>query len=398
MIQSKTGKAEFKKLQIGLSAGSHFITDIYQSLYIGLIPLLTIKFRLSLFEVSLLGATSIIANSLFSPVFGFLADRRELKYFIISGPLVTSIFLSILGVMPNYWMILVLLFIGNLGIAAYHPASAAIAGYFGGKKKGLGTSLINFGGNFGSAFGSLLIILIMEKAGISYTPLAMIPGLATAIILIKYFPSRQKIITPVKGYGFFAKLRKVNPKKIYLIGNLVFTVYSLYIIWISLTTFMPLYFTEFKITLINIGIFLLLFGTLGGGSGFLSGYLYDRFKKGTILIQAGLISSIPFLFFIFHTNKFVAVIFFILSGFFLISIQPVCIRMAQDLLPGNMSLASSLILGLSSGLAGITMIFLGKVADIIGIAKLVRFELLLFFISFLLLFGYPVVERKLKKS
>nr|MBC8421261.1 hypothetical protein [Actinomycetota bacterium] len=54
-------KDKFNKLQIGLSAGSHFITDIYQSAYIGLIPFLTLKFGLSLFQVSLLGVTSVLA-------------------------------------------------------------------------------------------------------------------------------------------------------------------------------------------------------------------------------------------------------------------------------------------------------------------------------------------------
>ena len=68
--------------------------------------------------------------------------------------------------------------------------------------------------------------------------------------------------------------------------------------------------------------------------------------------------------------------------------------MSQDLLPGDIGFASSLILGVSSGLAGVTMIFLGKVADIIGIAMLVRLELLLLFLSFLILFGYPVVEKR----
>src|SRR4030042_3308416 len=148
------------KLQIGLTAGSHFITDIYQSFYIGLIPIFTYKFGLSLFMVSLFSATSVISNSLFSPILGYMADRRGLKYFIVAGPLVTSIFLSMLGVIPNYWIIILFLFIGNLGIAAYHPASAAMAGHYGGKKRGLGTALINFGGNFGVAFGSLLVILI----------------------------------------------------------------------------------------------------------------------------------------------------------------------------------------------------------------------------------------------
>ncbi len=397
-INSKPGNLEFDKLQIGLTAGSHFVTDIYQSFYVGLIPILTYKFGLSLFMVSLLSATSVISNSLFAPVFGYMADKRGLKYFIVAGPLVTSIFLSVLGVIPYYWAIILFLFFGNLGIAAFHPASAAMAGLYGGSKKGLGTAIINFGGNFGVAFGSLLVILILKKIGVSYTPLTMIPGIAVAFILLRYVPLKQNADLSIKNLHFFTRLKKANPKKLYLIANLIFTVYSLFIVWVSLNTFMPLYFTEARITLINIGVILFLFGAFGGTGGFLSGHLYDRFKKGYFLLQGGLIISIPLIFLIFQTKGIAAIIFFIFGGFFLLSLLPVCIRMSQDLLPGNLGFASSLILGFSSGLAGVTMIFLGKAADIIGIAMLVRLELLLLFISFFILFGYPLVEKRLAKQ
>ena len=390
---------KFNKLQIGLSAGSHFITDIYQSAYIGLIPFLTLKFGLSLFQVSLLGVTSILANSLFSPVFGMLSDKHGLKYFIIAGPLITSIFLSILGIMPNYYLILILLFLGNLGVAAFHPASAAIAGHYGGKRKGIGSSLINFGGNFGHAFGSLLIILIFEKAWIEFTPLIMIPGIIMALVLVKYAPRNTgRRDSGISFTQYFRKLKKVNRSKLYLLSNILFIIYSLYIIWITLVSYMPLYFTERNISIINIGNILLVFGTLGGASGFLSGYLYDRFKKGYIIIQASLALSVPLFFFSFRTGGFLSIVLFILAGFFLISVQPVCIRMAQDLLPGSMSLASSLILGFAPGLAGITMIFLGKAADIIGISALVNFELLGPLAAFILLFTYPVMEKKLRTT
>lgn len=388
---------KFNKIQIGLSAGSHFITDIYQSAYVGLIPFLTLKFGLSLFQVGLLGATSVLANSLFSPIFGLLSDRHGLKYYMIAGPLFTSIFLSILGIIPNYYLILILLFLGNLGIAAFHPASAAVAGHYGGKRKGIGSSLINFGGNFGNAIGSLLIILIFENAGIEFTPLIMVPGIIMALVLAKYAPRNTG--TGVSGKSFvqyFGKLRKVNRAKLYLLFNILFIIYSLYIIWITLINYMPLYFTERNISLLNIGNILLVFGALGGASGFLSGYLYDRFKKGYIILQSSLALSIPLFFLSFRTEGLISIVLFILGGFFLISVQPVCIRMAQDLLPGSMSLASSMILGFSPGLAAITMIFLGKVANIIGISALVNFELLGPAISFLLLFIYPFMERKLR--
>ena len=81
----------------------------------------------------------------------------------------------------------------------------------------------------------------------------------------------------------------------------------------------------------------------------------------------------------------------------MISIQPVCIRMTQDLIPGSMGLASSLILGLSPGIAGVTMIFLGKAADRIGIAALVDYELIGLASSLLLFIFFPVIERRLSR-
>ena len=72
--------------------------------------------------------------------------------------------------------------------------------------------------------------------------------------------------------------------------------------------------------------------------------------------------------------------------------------MSQGLLPENLGFASSLILGFSSGLAGVTMIFPKKAANIIGIAMLVRLELLLLLISFFILFGYPLVKKRLARQ
>jgi FSR family fosmidomycin resistance protein-like MFS transporter len=388
--------SSFNKLQISLSAGSHFITDIYQSFIIGLIPVLALKFDLSLFKVGLLTATSVIANSLFSPIFGYFSDRHGLKYYIVAGPLFTSIFLSLIGILPNYYFILAFLFLGNLSIAAYHPASAAIAGHFGGSKKGLGSSIINFGGNFGNALGVLLIILIVEKLNINLTPIAMIPGIIMVIVLFKFVPNTSFRNKAENTLNFFSKIKKVNKRKIYLLFLIMFTIYSLYIMWITLITYMPLYYTGANITLINVGTIMLFFGMLGGAGGLFSGFLFDRFKKGSLIIQIGFVLAAPILFFTFRTTGLISIILFVTGGFFLISIQPVCIRMTQDLLPGNMSLASSLILGFSPGIAAITMIFLGKAADIIGIVALINYEIILIIFTILMLFSFPLAERSLR--
>jgi len=89
----------------------------------------------------------------------------------------------------------------------------------------------------------------------------------------------------------------------------------------------------------------------------------------------------------------VSILLFILGGIFLISVQPVCIRFTHDLLPGSMSFASSLILGFAPGLAGITMIFLGKAADIIGIGRLVQLELILAAFTVIVLFVFQLAAK-----
>lgn len=387
--------SQFNRLQIYLSAGSHFITDIYQSFIIGLIPVLTLKFGLSLFEVGLLTATGVIAKSLFSPIFGYLSDRQGIKYYIIAGPLITSVFLSLIGILPNYFFLLAFLFLGNLGVAAYHPASAAIAGHFGGNKKGFGSSIISFGGIFGNSLGALLIILVVEKLNIRFTPLTMIPGLIIVIILFKLIPRTQENNTGnIKN--LFSRIKKANKEKWYRLFLIMLATYSLHIMWITLMTFMPLYYTAANINLINIGVILLFFGMLGAAGGLVSGFIFDRYKKGSLIIQVGLTLAIPLFFFTFKTSGIISIILFVLGGLFLVSIAPLCIRMTQDLMPGNMSLASSLILGLGPGLAGITMIFLGKAADIIGIEALVKYELILIMFAIILLFSFPLTEKGLE--
>ena len=393
LYSMKKFRSSFNKLQVGLSAGSHFTIDIYQSFIIGLIPFITLKFELSFFKVALLTASSIIANSLFSPFFGMLSDKYGLKYFIVISPIITSIFLSLIGILPSYYLILLFLFIGNLGIAAYHPASAAIAGHYGGTKKGLGSSLINFGGNFGSAIGSLIIILFVEKFILNFSPLLLIPGVAVAIVLMRYVPVNREN-AKIESLKFFYRLKKTSRSKILSLALIIFTIYSLYIVWITLITYMPLFFIEAKITLINVGFILFLFGMLGGAGGIATGLLFDKTKKGILIIQVMFAAASILLFFVFKTTGIVSVTLFILSGICLISIQPVCIRISQDLLPSNMSLASSLILGFGPGLAGITMIGLGKITDKIGIVSLINYELYLLAFTLLALIFYPGRVKK----
>ena len=159
-------------------------------------------------------------------------------------------------------------------------------------------------------------------------------------------------------------------------------------------TFMPLYFTNSGIKLLNVGYILILYNIIGGFGGIIAGHFSDRIKNKSFLIQGGLLLSLPFIFFMFKTPGMLPVVFFIITGFFSIATLPLCIRISQEIFPGSMGLASSLVMGLSVGTASIAMIFLGKAADKIGIENTVYFASISIIAIIVLLSFYPLVAKK----
>ncbi|MCL5772432.1 MAG: MFS transporter [Actinobacteria bacterium] len=380
---------------ISLSTIGHFIIDLYPAFIVGIIPLVAARFNLTIFHVSIMTAISQISNSITQPLFGYLSDKNGHKNYMVYGIFCAAIFLSLIAIAPNYFIILVLLFIGNLGVAAFHPPSAAIGAEYKGNKKGFGNSIIALGGNAGYAVGSLFFILIIDKIGINYSPFAMIPGVIIAIILLKpmseYDRKRKNLKTVIKKEEYV----KTNFKKIKIIHIFLVWVASLSrdILWIALLTFMPLHFTDLKINIINISIILLAFGVVGGIGGVFSSYFADRLKRNT-LIQIAFAAIVPLVFFTFKTNNALSIFLFILTGFFLISTVPLCISMSHEIFPKNLSLASSLVMGFSAGFAGILVMFLGKLADKIGIEKTIYLILILPVIGFFAMFFLPHFEKK----
>ena len=391
MIKFKKG---LNKTKIFLSFSTHMVTDTYSSFIIGLIPILAVKLELSLFLVSILTSVNFISNSLTQPAFGYLSDKYGIRYFLIAGPLAASIFISLLGVSPGYWFILVFLFLGNLGVAAIHPPTAATASHVGGSRKGLVNSIISFGGAVGFSLGSLFVIFIVSKLGLKFTPLAAIPGIIMALVLIKFDSSIFLTETQKVKISFIRKIKSLKKTKLILLLLVMFAAYSRDLTVLSMLTFMPLYFIGQGVQLINFGYIILVFILIGGIGGLFAGYYSDRIRKRTTLIQAGLAISIPLFFLMFKVPLSMSIVLFILAGFFATSTLPLCTRVVQDIFPGNVSLASSMVMGVSAGIAATTVILIGKIADHIGMIKALNYVLVIPILASLLLFLFPLVRSK----
>ncbi len=394
-MQSKNQKTATRNILI--STAGHFVIDLYPAFIIGLIPFLTLKFSLSVFQVSILTGVTQISNSITQPFFGILSDRHGIKRYMTTGLLIAATFVSFIAILPNYFLILLFLFIGNLGVAAFHPPSAAIGAQYTGKKKSLGNSIISFGGTAGYALGSVFFVAIIEKAGIKFSPLAMLPGIFMAFFLIrkfKFLNIQHKSAQPRQGLKTVLKIKKAKFVSIFLIWIAAF---SRDVLWLALLTFIPLYFSKKNISALHISLIITCFGFAGGFGGMFASYFTDRLRRHT-LIQIAYFFVIPLVFLIFKTPVIIGALLFVISGFFLISSIPLCLSISHDLFPKNLSLASSLVIGFSAGFAALTGMLLGKIADKIGIQATLNMALVLLVIAVLAMFFVPAASRQLKRS
>ena len=169
---------------------AHFINDAYSSFLSPLLPRLMDNLGMSIALAASLAMTWSLAGSLIQPAAGYLADRYGRKLFVIGGPLVSGVFLSLIGLAPSVEVLALILIAGGIGSAAFHPPGAAMSGGAAeGKGSGLRMSAFAFGGLFGFAVGPLAVVGLVSMVGLSGMWIAMIPAIAVCGLLFVVLPA-----------------------------------------------------------------------------------------------------------------------------------------------------------------------------------------------------------------
>ena len=95
----------------------------------------------------LLAAT--VSSSLVQPLFGLWSDRRGALWLLPGGALLAAVGIGGAAVSPVYPLVVLLVFVGGLGVAAFHPEGAKFAAYASGRRRASGMSYLNVGGDTG---------------------------------------------------------------------------------------------------------------------------------------------------------------------------------------------------------------------------------------------------------
>src|SRR3954451_18495747 len=192
------------RLMVALSCG-HFAVDFASGSVPALIPFLTDRFQLGYALAALLLLAATISSSLVQPLFGLWSDRRGAVWLIPGGAIVAALGVGGAAVSPVYPLVLALVFVGGLGVAAFHPEGAKFAAYASGPKRASGMSYFNIGGNTGYALGAFATAQLVVWLGLVGGMLAMAPVVVAAVALARFMPrlsrlaERQRVSSAAQG-------------------------------------------------------------------------------------------------------------------------------------------------------------------------------------------------------
>jgi len=368
-------------------SGAHVITDLYLPVITAIIPLLISTYGFSYFVAGMLVTIYNVTSSMMQPVFGWMSDQYGIVIHISICLLISSVFISAMGLSRNIYLLLLFAALAALGHAAFHPNAFSLVNRLcNPENRGKITSFFVVGGNIGYAAGPLLAAAIIFYFGLPGLPLLIIPALIMAVALWRLFPVNKEMKFRTRN----SPAEKVPLKKYRPILTL-FSASTLRacVIFCSLA-FFPSFLINRGLDLISADILIsamLLAGVAGQLAG---GHLSDIFGRKEYVI-AGSILAIPAFYGFIFTTGIISVCSLLVFGFALWSGFAVTVAIAHEMAPGKVAFTSGLMLGLSLGIGGLGVAFFGLLADQYSLAAALQLLPFLIIIACVLIYlvKYP---------
>jgi len=347
--------------RLALLTAGHFSIDSYSSFLAPLLPLLVQKLDLSLTMVGGLVALSSVTSSLSQPFFGVMSDRLRRPWFVLLGPLCAGLFLCAVGLAPSYLALVGLVMAGGLGVAAFHPQAAVLAGGLLGRR-GLAMSIFVSGGTAGFSAGPLIAVALAGTLGLEWTWLWGLSALPVGVLLLVWFRRMGRLEAHAFERPRWRELRPLASPLGALYGSAVCRSIAGY----GFMTFLPLHLAATGHGIGFGGLVVSAYLTAGALGSFFGGWLADRAGCRTVIVRSlfgglPLFAAYPFLPELWAIPAIVAGNFVLQMGL------PVVVVMGQQIAPRHASTVSSMLMGAAWGMSMLMIGPAGMVADRYGI-------------------------------
>jgi FSR family fosmidomycin resistance protein-like MFS transporter len=345
---------------------SHLTVDMQTGSLAVMLPLLLKTFALDYTGAAAIMSFNNLIIAISQPLFGILGDRRQMRWLVYVGCLLTGLGMAAVMFLPSYWLIVVAVVLSGLGSAMFHPEGLSVVRSVSGDKAATSSSIFFFGGTLGFAIGPLLVAWLTNRWGAHAAIWMLIPTLVAMGFLIANTqgirrPAAERLASRSQvGAPWY----KQNLGVILLLLALI-TVQT--IILTGLKTFIPLYYEQFsQLSADWIALMLTIISLTGAVGTLLGGFAAERIGRKPVLIIAAIL-VMGLLFFAFRTDGWLQLLLLALTGFFLSMPWPLSVVMVQEAMPNNIGLASGLTLGLAYGASGLGVAALGRIGDLFGL-------------------------------
>jgi len=362
-----------------LCAG-HFVSDSYSSVIFPLLPLIKDALHLTTAQVFWLAPLYAMSSSLMQPVYGAISDRYARRLFAVFGPAVTATFISMIGLAPSYWILLLLLLAGGMGIGSFHPQAAAMASVAAGSRRRFGLAIFSATGTIGYSLGPLGIAVVTSHFGLGKTYYVIGLGYLMSAILFRVCPPLDDAATreasappkleadkhgiPVTSGGSAGFLSGLRP-----VWRPLLLLYMITVLrsGLQLTTnnYLPFIMRSEGHSVMQSGAVITVFLLLGGLGGIAGGFIAERVPGKEVTLYSGLIGC-PLMMAAFLTHGPLSILLLGLGGFALLSAIPVNVAMAQELAPGRTSTVSALMMGAAWGVGALAPPLLDNLVPALG--------------------------------
>ena len=339
----------------------HFTGDLYASFVSPLLPVFADVFALSMTQVGLLAGINRFLMFIVQPIAGYFADHYRTRLFILGGPILSLIFIPLVGVAPSFLVLILFVGLGSIGQAMFHPPVAGMISSYAGRHFSFCMSIFNMGGTLAFGVGPILITLLVRAYGIQGTLLSMLIGIPLIVALFKLVPRPEG--EGLASHGFIGSLKEALGEAWKAIAMLWGVMVLRAFVSQAFITFFPILYAREGYSLISIGVVTSLFTLAGAFSGLAAGSLADRLRYRPIFILSHLLTAPALLLSLYLREAWIYPCSF-LSGFFSMATLPLGVALGQQLAPKGRSMVSSLMMGLALGIGGVMSPIIGRLADL----------------------------------
>jgi MFS transporter, FSR family, fosmidomycin resistance protein len=151
---------------IGLISAAHFVSHYYILLLPPLFAFIRADYGVSYTELGLAIATFNIVSAAFQTPAGFLIDWIGARLILIAGLALGAAAVMAMGLVPSFWVLVVMMALNGLANTVYHPADYAILSHLVSSERiGHAFSVHTFSGMLGTALAPASLLFLQSLVG-----------------------------------------------------------------------------------------------------------------------------------------------------------------------------------------------------------------------------------------